>query len=215
MLSTAESGGWPETVLDRPADAVLRLVDTEEVVRLPVGRWHGPVLAEELAILEKVRSPVLDVGCGPGRHAAALRGFGHHALGIDSSPAAVRAAKRRGAAAINVSVFGPVPHAGDWATALLLDGNIGIGGDPVRLLIRLHHLLGAEGQVFVEVDPIGAESRRFHAQVQHAGGSGPGFAWAFVGAGTIAPVAARAGFTTEEVWSEQGRWFARLRRNER
>lgn len=215
MLITDEAAGWPETIWDRPADATLRLVDSGDVVALPVRRWHGPVLAEEATVLAKVESPVLDVGCGPGRHAAALRALGHDALGIDSSAAAVRAARRRGAHTLNVSVFGAVPGSGRWATALLLDGNIGIGGDPVRLLTRLHELLTTGGRVLVEVDRPGVKSRQFHARVQHAGGSGPGFPWAFVGAGVIASVAAWSGFTTEDVWSDRDRWFAQLRRIER
>ena len=212
MLSAAESVAWPEVIWDRPVDAALRLVGSGEIMPLPVRRWHGPVLAEEATVLEKVESPVLDVGCGPGRHAAALRAFGHDALGIDSSAAAVRAARRRGANAMCVSVFGPVPRPGSWASTLLLDGNIGIGGDPARLLSRVHQLLGAGGRAFVEVDQPGVASRRFDARVQHAGGSGPRFPWAFVGAREIASVAARSGFSTEDVWSDRDRWFAQLRR---
>ena len=37
--------------------------------------------------------PVLDVGCGPGRLAAAARSAGLPSLGIDSAPAAVRLAR--------------------------------------------------------------------------------------------------------------------------
>lgn len=212
MLTTAEATAWPEAIWEGPADATLRLVGSEEVVALPVSRWHGPVLDEESTVLAKVHSPALDVGCGPGRHAAALRAFGHDALGIDISATAVRTARRRGANAVHVSVFGPVPDPGRWATALLLDGNIGIGGDPVRLLRRLHDLLRTGGRVFAEVDAPGVESRRFHARVQHAGDLGPGFPWAFVGVRTISTVATRAGFATEDVWSDRGRWFAELRR---
>lgn len=203
---------WPDVVLAHPSDATLELLGTRELMPLPVRRWHGAVRTEELTILERVESPVLDVGCGPGRHAAALRRFGHFALGIDTSPAAVEAARRRGATALNVSVFGSVPHRGRWSTALLLDGNIGIGGDPVALLVRIHELLRQDGRAFVEVDPPGVEARSFHARVRHAGGSGPRFPWAQVGTGAIAAVAEEAGFRTEHLWSEGGRWFVELKR---
>jgi hypothetical protein len=66
MLSAAQSTAWPERIWDRPGDAALQVVDSGEVVWLPVRRWHGPVLAEEVTVLEKVESPALDVGCGPG-----------------------------------------------------------------------------------------------------------------------------------------------------
>ena len=45
----------------------------------------------------------------------------------------------RGVAALLRDVFDPVPGEGRWETALLADGNIGIGGDPVALLERVRH----------------------------------------------------------------------------
>ena len=41
---------------------------------------------------------------------------------------------RRGGAALRRDVFAPLPGEGRWYTALLADGNVGIGGDPVALL---------------------------------------------------------------------------------
>ncbi|HEX6392731.1 MAG TPA: class I SAM-dependent methyltransferase [Acidimicrobiales bacterium] len=205
-------GPWPEAIFHGTREARLHLVDTREVIALPVNRWHGPMLPEEATLLESVTSPILDIGCGPGRHTAALARAGFEALGIDTSPAAVRAARRRGASVMQVSVFGAVPDAGRWATVLLLDGNIGIGGDPIRLLERVHALSAPGGRVLVEVDPPGTESRRFHAQVEHAGGLGPGFPWACVGAGGIRGVASRAGFRTIDVTRGGERWFAELQK---
>jgi SAM-dependent methyltransferase len=215
--AVADSGPWPETIFEKSpvTEARLHLVDNTEVITLPVHRWHGPMLPEEVALLESISSPVLDVGCGPGRHAAALARAGHDALGIDTSAGAVRTARRRGARALQLSVFGPVPYAGRWATVLLLDGNIGIGGDPVRLLKRVHQLSAPAGRVLVEVDPPGSESRRFHARVQHAGGVGPGFPWACVGVGGIRGIAASAGLRTVEVVRGGERWFAELEKPRR
>jgi len=39
------------------------------------------------------------------------------------------------------SVFDALPAEGRWHTALLADGNVGIGGDPIRLLSRLRGLI--------------------------------------------------------------------------
>lgn len=208
--ATAKASPWPEGVFRDSGEAALWLSGNAETIELPVGRWHGPMLPEEVALLGSISSPVLDVGCGPGRHAAALTRAGHVALGIDTSDAAVRAARRRGANALNVSVFGSVPNQGGWATVLLLDGNIGIGGDPRRLLARVHELACPSGRVLVEVDPPGSESRRFHARVQHAGGLGPRFPWACVGAGGIRSIAAEAGWLTVDVRAGGERWFAQL-----
>jgi len=53
----------------------------------------------------------------------------------------VRLARAHGVRVIKGSIFGPVTAAGTWASALLLDGNVGIGGDPVALLGRVSALL--------------------------------------------------------------------------
>jgi hypothetical protein len=39
----------------------------------------------------------------------------------------------------------PLPGEGRWRRVLLADGNIGIGGDPPRLLRRCRRLAGAAG----------------------------------------------------------------------
>ncbi|MBO0769649.1 MAG: class I SAM-dependent methyltransferase, partial [Solirubrobacterales bacterium] len=112
---------------------------------LPVRRYLGPIDAADERMLAGVQGPVLDVGCGPGRHLRALSRRGVFALGVDISEQAVRLACRDGARAVVADVFGELP--GSWQTALLLDGNIGIGGDPVRLLRRLAQLLHPTGVV--------------------------------------------------------------------
>lgn len=214
--SSVEVSPWPEQLFAAAVEGpTLRLVDSEgsaEVVALPVGRWHGPPSAEELAVLARAVGPVLDIGCGPGRHVAALVKAGQVALGIDVSAAAVMAARRRGIPARRVSVFADPPGAGRWMTALLLDGNIGIGGDPVVLLRQVRTLLGPVGTALVEMDPPGVTPGRFHARVEHGGRIGPRFAWARVGPGQIDDVACHAGFDVHDVWRQGGRWFAQLGR---
>ena len=89
--------------------------------------------ATDDAAIRTAQGPVLDVGCGPGRmlRAAALQG--HLVLGIDVAPAAVRLARGQGLPVLLRSVFDRLPGMGRWGTALLMDGNIGIGGDPSAL----------------------------------------------------------------------------------
>ena len=77
------------------------------------------------------------------------------ALGIDVVHEAVGQTRARGAAALRRDIFGAVPGEGRWQTALLADGNVGIGGDPVALLRRLRRLLLPGGRVVVEVAPPG------------------------------------------------------------
>ena len=49
---------------------------------LPLGRWLAPVDAADRALLAHATGPVLDIGCGPGRHVAALVAAGVDALGL-------------------------------------------------------------------------------------------------------------------------------------
>ena len=56
---------------------------------------------------------------------------------------------------IEQSLFEPLPWEGRWATALVFDGNVGIGGDPVRLLARSREVIAVDGQILVEVEPPG------------------------------------------------------------
>ena len=134
---------------------------------------------------------MLDLGCGPGRHLAALRASGKVALGVDLSPVAVRLARRRGAAAIPGDVFGDVPWAGRWGTALLLDGNVGIGGAPGALLRRTRELLAPGGAALVELDPPGAPTVRTRVRIEAFGAVSEWFRWARVGVDGIEPLAAR------------------------
>ena len=176
---------------------------------LPLERWLGPVDAADLAVLEHAVAPVLDIGCGPGRHVAAL---GRGGMGVDLSPIAVRIARGRGAHAVLGSVFDHVPGAGSWDTALLLDGNIGIGGAPGALLWRARELLAPRGQVLAELEPPGAPTVRTRVRLEAPGVVSEWFAWASVGIDGIAPIAAAAGFETRETLEAGGRWFACLRR---
>ncbi len=177
---------------------------------LPIARWMGALTAADESVLRRAVGPVIDVGCGPGRHVLALAGRGVSALGLDSSPAAVRVARSRGAEAIEGSIFDDVHGAGTWASALLLDGNIGIGGDPVALLARIGSLLAPGGRVLVELARPGAATGPRRMRLEVAAAASPWFDWATVAAADIGPVAATADLVVHERWSKRGRWFASL-----
>jgi SAM-dependent methyltransferase len=177
---------------------------------LALERYLSPADATDELLLESVAGPVLDVGCGPGRHLRALASRGVFGLGVDLSAVAVALARGWGAHAIVASVFDELPGAGTWRTALLLDGNIGIGGAPGRLLGRVGALLGAEGELLVELDPPGVRSGPMHARLESAGSVSSWFPWARVACEEIGAVAAEAGFSLAAQWEHSGRWFARL-----
>jgi SAM-dependent methyltransferase len=178
---------------------------------LAIDRYLGPADAIDEALLEGLDGPVLDVGCGPGRHLRALATRGVFALGVDLSPVAVALAVGGGGRAIVGDIFGAAPGAGTWGSALLLDGNIGIGGDPVRLLARLASLLRAGGEVLAEVEPPGARTGATEVRIEREGTVSGWFSWARVAACGVAPIASAAGLPVCEVWPLGGRWFARLR----
>jgi SAM-dependent methyltransferase len=193
-----------------PAGPLLRYEDGASLP-FPVGRYLSFADPLDRELLDGVQGPVLDVGCGPGRHLRELTARGVYALGVDLSSVAVELACSSGARAMVADIFGEVPGAGSWRTALLLDGNIGIGGDPVRLLTRLRSLLDPDGVALVELDAPGAAARPALARLELAGESSDWFAWARVAACQAAAVAGDAGMTMEWEWSCAGRWFARLR----
>ena len=68
------------------------------VHRFEPAQWCRDTLPGDAALLEPCAGPTLDIGCGPGRLAAALALSGTPALGIDVSPAAVRLAREIGRA---------------------------------------------------------------------------------------------------------------------
>jgi SAM-dependent methyltransferase len=181
------------------------------VIELPTKKWLGALTPADQAVLAHAAAPVLDVGCGPGRHVAALARRGVMALGIDVAPGALRLARDQGAAVLQRSIFERVPGAGHWGSALLLDGNIGIGGDPHALLCRIRDVLDDDGVVLAEVDPPGCDCRRTYARLEKGPLTTDWFPWATVGADGVAGLAADCGFALRESWTEEGyRWFAKL-----
>ena len=102
--------------------------------------------------------------CVKGRRStwAAVRGVwsrdlierGVPALGVDQSATAVGLARRSGAPALRRDVFDPLPGTGRWQTVLLADGNVGLGGDPRRVLRRSAELLRHGGRCIAEFDTV-------------------------------------------------------------
>ncbi|MBK5110579.1 MAG: methyltransferase domain-containing protein [Thermoleophilia bacterium] len=178
--------------------------------RLPLRRWLKRAPEEEEALLDRAVGPVLDVGCGAGRHLEALRRRGTEATGVEVSRYAVAIARERADEVIHGSVF-DVPETENWNTALLLDGNVGIGGEPERLLGKIARLLHPGGRVLVELEPPQTESRVLNIRLEGPGDVSDWFPWAWVGIDAIGPIAAAAGLTVAETWSIERRWFARLR----
>ena len=186
----------------RESDGTLRV--------LPLDVWMRDASGADERLVARALGPVLDVGCGPGRHVHALALRSVIAVGVDVSAAALHLARARGATVLEASIFDRIPGAGEWRTALLLDGNIGIGGAPAALLRRIGSLLTPDGTILVEVDPPGVGLEIVRMRLEDAHRESHWFDWARVGAEAIAAPAREAGLRVRESWEDEGRWFAAL-----
>ncbi|WP_375485061.1 methyltransferase domain-containing protein [uncultured Jatrophihabitans sp.] len=179
---------------------------------LDVERWLAPADDVDRHAVLGSTGPVLDVGCGPGRLVHLLHAHGVEVLGIDIAEVAVSLARGTGAQAEHRDVFGPLPREGSWATVLLLDGNIGIGGDPGRLLRRVQDLLAPGGRVVIETDP--DDDIDTHGWVRFARNDVPigvPFLWSRVGVhGLRTRLLPTTAFAVESVCRVGGRCFVTL-----
>ncbi|MEV7422595.1 MULTISPECIES: class I SAM-dependent methyltransferase [unclassified Streptomyces] len=171
---------------------------------LEVERWCARADPVDLDVLDRCEGTVLDVGCGPGRLVAELAARGRTALGIDVSEAAVDHTARLGGQALRRSVFEPLPGEGRWGTVLLMDGNVGIGGDPRALLERVAGLLAPGGLLIAETAPVDVDER-VHVHITDARATaGAPFPWSRLGIPALHRYA--------RDWERAGHWTAGDRR---
>ncbi len=180
---------------------------------LDVERWCARADAVDLDVLDRCEGAVLDVGCGPGRLVAELAARGRTALGIDVSEAAVVRTAGLGGRSLRRSVFEPLPGEGRWGTVLLMDGNIGIGGDPRALLARVAGLLAPGGLLIAETAPVDVDERADVQVVDVTDAPTPGgsFPWARIGTPALLRHAGAAGWHGAAQWASGPRRFVALR----
>lgn len=209
MSSAIDAGSVFDDLFSAGAGRFVR--DDGNIEHLAVHQWAGDTDdADRHLFIEQCGGPTLDIGCGPGRLVGELVNRRIPALGIDVSREAIRRTRVRGALALHLDVFDEVPGAGHWDHALLADGNIGIGGHPVRLLNRVRELLGPGGTVHAEVAPRGTGVVRDQRRLWVNGRYSPPFSWAVVGLDAIDHVADEAGLLVTDVRSMNGRHTATL-----
>ncbi|GAC66569.1 class I SAM-dependent methyltransferase [Gordonia soli] len=185
------------------------------VVDLPVTRWLGA--SGEIgdrcfddAVASRCSGPTIDLGCGPGRFLAALALRDIMVLGVDHSRTAIHMARQCGAPALCRSIFDRLPGEGRWHRVLLVDGNVGIDGDPERILGRAASLVAVGGTVLVELTPDIEHVAVDTVRVEAAGEAGPWFRWARVGLLGAERAGARAGLTISTVWEVADRQVAEM-----
>lgn len=187
--------------------------DDGRIERLPVHSWLGGTGADDTfdaAVVAMCDGPTIDLGCGPGRLVATLVQRGIPALGVDLSPTAIGLARRSGAPALHRDLFEPLPGTGRWQTALLADGNVGLGGDPWRVLRRAAELLRQGGRCVAEFDPAATGVTVDWVRLESNRTIGPWFRWASVGIDCAAALAQDVGLALSGVHPIGGRVVASL-----
>ena len=167
--------------------------------RLPhdLAAYFASVNAHERWLLDLAEGPVLDVGCGPARHARLLQARGLTAIGLDRSLPALDLARSLGLRhRLHADACsGPLPPA---RTALLLDGNLGLAGTPAgaaQLLHRLATACGPGGRLLVSGRA--PRHRRLRAMVirdEYRDRAGPWERWLQAGLPAVLDLAAPAGW---------------------
>lgn len=98
-----------------------------------------------------VRGRVLDIGCGGGRVCLEAQRRGLEVVGIDISPGAVEACRRRGVQDVRLLGIDEVDeNLGEFDTIVMYGNNFGLFGSPAkarRLLRRLHRLTSKRGRI--------------------------------------------------------------------
>jgi len=105
----------------------------------------------EREAMREVRGRVLDVGCGPGRHALYLQRRGFRVVGIDASPTQVALARVRGLNEVYQASTSRLPRGlGTFDTVLLMGNNFGLAGNLPRMrkfLRELAEITGDGGRI--------------------------------------------------------------------
>lgn len=217
-----EAAGWEagDDAPDEPygtaltdGGALLRLIDVAgrvAPVDCDVRQWLAEPTPSDRSVLTLLDGQVLDVGCGPGRMLRAAREQPLSAAGVDLNPRAVSLARSAGSTVYRQSVFDPMPR--PWHGFLLLDGNIGIGGNPMALLRRLRELADRSARLLVETDPDPDLEEHYRAVLcDRSGRCGEAFDWSRVGSRPLRRFARATGWLLDHERRRDGRSFSLLR----
>jgi glycosyltransferase A (GT-A) superfamily protein (DUF2064 family)/SAM-dependent methyltransferase len=193
------------------SNATETLVGQQSTLALDTSRWSGLADAVDLVVVARCEPPVIDLGCGPGRMVQALGESGRPALGVDMSSVAVEMSRTRGGLALRRRIDEPMPAEGRWGTALLMDTNIGVGGDVAALLARCVDLVIPGGLIICEVDRLPQRHEVHSVVLQTEEVASAPMPWARIGAAALVRVATSLDLLLVEEWSSGNRAFVALR----
>ena len=132
---------------------------------------RGWPLAERQS-MHHVRGRVLDVGCGAARVALHLQRRGFDAVGLDSSPLAIQAARLRGVKQLwcaSLETLGA--NIGSFDTVVMFGNNFGIFGTPERarrILTQWAKRTNPRARIFLEsTNPYGGGAPGFDRAYYH------------------------------------------------
>ena len=162
-------------------------------------------------MVARCEPPVIDLGCGPGRMVQALSESGRAALGVDMSSVAVGLSMARGGLALRRRINQPLPAEGRWGTALLMDGNVGMGGDVATLLARCVQPVRPDGLVICEVDRVAARHENRTVVLRTDDATSVALPWSRVGAAALLEAANSLDLLLVEEWMAGERAFVALR----
>ena len=180
-------------------------------LEIDLGRWTRPADHVDEMVVARCEPPVLDIGCGPGRMVAALQRSGRAALGIDISAVAVDVGRRAGGQVLRRDLALPLAAEGRWGTSLLLDGNIGIGGDVPGLLRRCGQIVGGGGLIICEIDTDPERDEAYEVVLSRPGCQSAPVPWAAIGVRPLLRMASALDLIVTEVWEADHRSFVALR----
>lgn len=122
--------------------------------------------SNERILLKHAESPVLDIGCGAGRHALFLQEKGLEIVGIDNSEGAVYVCKKRGLKNVVLGSACNLPSfKKPFSTFLLLFNNFGICGaqsETVKMLQRLYQISTPNAKILLSYADVSQTKNPFH-----------------------------------------------------
>jgi rSAM/selenodomain-associated transferase 1 len=186
-------------------------IDSEGPLPLDVSRWSGAPDVVDMLVVARCEPPVLDLGCGPGRMVQALSESGRAALGVDMSSVAVGLSMARGGLALRRRINQPLPAEGRWGTALLMDGNVGMGGEVAALLARCAQLVRPGGLVICEVDRVSERHESHTVVLRTEDATSVALRWSRIGAAALLKAAESLDLLLVEEWTAGERVFVALR----
>jgi glycosyltransferase A (GT-A) superfamily protein (DUF2064 family)/SAM-dependent methyltransferase len=185
--------------------------DDQEPLPLDISRWSGDADAVDMLVVARCEPPVIDLGCGPGRMVQALTESGLAALGVDMSSVAVGLSRARGGPALRRRIDEQLPAEGRWGTALLMDTNVGLGGDVAALLARCVRLVTSGGLIICEVDQVPERHDVYTVVLRTEFATSPPVAWSRIGTSALVRAARSLDLLLVEEWTSGGRAFVALR----